>query len=271
MESPKKRILRLKSRNKLFPKSKVSTAPTKSLTTIAPMPAILNQPKQRNPLNMKSRKEDRTSLFAESAANIETSNIINFRRRNPSSSTKSASEALLALRNSALIFSERQKNSQKKRDETVSPFLNLPKSMDNTEISNVTNIRHILSSPNIKRKSNSDTECEKIEDPELSYPLPSKRPKRPKSADSQINVEDFLLAKEIKAKRNDYQAKIDKLKAQNDEIQAKSEDLKAKMVDFKAKAKILRNFWQCWNVHLVKSYPKMTSQDQMFMDAQMVI
>merc|ERR1712004_314805 len=83
-----------------------------------------------------------------------------------------------------------------------------------------------------KRPSKSDSESEKNEDPELSYPLPSKRPK---SADSKIRLEDFLTAKDFKAKRNDYQAQIDKLKAQNDEIEAKTEDLKAKMADFKSK------------------------------------
>merc|ERR1712223_2251640 len=128
----------------------------------------------------------------------------------------------------------------KKREDIVSPFLKLPKSLGNTEISNVTNISHIFSSPNVekseksqsksdilceKRQSQSDSECEKIKDPELSYPLPSKRPK---SADSKIRPEDFLKAKDFKAKRNDYQAQIDKLKAQNDEIEAKTEDLKSK-------------------------------------------
>jgi hypothetical protein len=242
MESPKKRILRRKSSKKVNIKSvkKVPTTPPNSPTNIAkvsPMPAILNQPKQRHPSNMNSDVEDRTSPFTESAANIETPNIIKIRRRNPSSSTKNASEALLALKNSALIFSESQKNSQKKRDETISPFLKLPYNK-NTEISTVANIGHIFSSPNVKRKSKSDTECEKVEDPELSYPSPSKRPK---SADSQIKIEDFLLAKDFKGKRNDYQAQIDKLKAKNDEIQAKSEDLKAKMVDFKAESEHFKN------------------------------
>merc|ERR1712066_627671 len=125
------------------------------------------------------------------------------------------------------IFSE----SQKKRDESACPFLKLPKFMGNTEISNVTNISHIFSSPNIKSKS-SETESEK-EDPELSYPSPSKKAK---SSDNQTKLDDFLMAKDLKAKRNDYQAQIDELKAKNDEIQAKSEDLQAKMVDFKVKS-----------------------------------
>jgi len=256
METPKKRVLRRKNSIKVKVKSakKVSTAPLKSPSNIAkvhPMPAILNLSKRRHPSSdMNSDVEDRISTClnrSEPATNIEMAKNNKIRRRNPSQSTKSASEALLALKDSARIFSQSQTNSLKKREDIVSPFLKLPKSLGNTEISNVTNISHIFSSPNVekseksqskldkkceKRQSQSDSECEKIEDPELSYPLPSKRPK---SADSKIRLEDFLTAKDFKAKRNDYQAQIDKLKAQNDEIEAKTEDLKAKMADFKSK------------------------------------
>jgi len=230
MESPKKRIRRRKSKKvttSITSTKKVGTAPIKSPTNIAkvpPMPAILSQPKRRHASNMNSDVEEKTSSLTDSEANFEMPSIIKFRRRNPSSSTKSASEALLALKTQAFIFSE----SQKKRDETVSPFIKLPKSLGNTEISNVTNISHIFSSPNIKSKS-SETESEK-EDPELSYPSPSKKAKH---SDNQAKLEEFLMAK---AKRNDYQAQIDELKAKNDEIQAKSEDLQAKMVDFKVKS-----------------------------------
>merc|ERR1712073_199973 len=124
---------------------------------------------------MNSDAEEKTSSLTESEANFGMPSVIKFRRRNPSSSTKSASEALLALKTQAFIFSE----SQKKRDESACPFLKLPKFMGNTEISNVTNISHIFSSPNVekseksqsksnieckKRQSQSDSECEKTED-----------------------------------------------------------------------------------------------------------
>jgi hypothetical protein len=198
---------------------------------------------------MNSEVEARNSTFTEPANDIEMANNNKIRRRNPSQSTKSASEALLALKDSARIFS----HSLKKREDVVSPFLKLPKSLGNTEISNVTNISHIFSSPNVekseksqsksdiqceKHQSKSDSECEKIEDPELSYPLPSKRPK---SADSKIRLEDFLTAKDFKAKRNDYQAQIDKLKALKHKIEAKTEDLKAKMADFKSESEHFKN------------------------------
>jgi len=234
MESPKKRIRRRKSKKvtttSITSAKEVSSAPIRSPKNIAkvpPMPAVLNQAKRRHPSNMNSEVEEKTSPHTESAANLEMPSVIKFRRRNPSSSTKSASEALLALKTQAFIFSE----SQKKRDESACPFLKLPKFMGNTEISNVTNISHIFSSPNIKSKS-SETESEK-EDPELSYPSPSKKAK---SSDNQTKLDNFLMAKDLKAKRNDYQAQIDELKAKNDEIQAKSEDLQAKMVDFKVKS-----------------------------------
>merc|ERR1712223_1798788 len=168
--------------------------------------------------------EGKTSPHPESTANIEMPSVIKFRRRNPSSSTKSASEALLALKTQAFIFNE----SQKKKDETACPFLELPKSMGNTEISNVTNISHIFSSPNTKSKS-SEAESEK-EDPELSYPSPSKKAK---SSDNQTKLEEFLIAKDLKAKRNDYQAQIDELQAKKVDFKVKSEDFKTKSEDFK--------------------------------------
>jgi len=242
METPKTRILRRKSSKskKVNTKSttKVSTAPVKSPTNIAkiaPMPIIMNPSKRRYPSD-EVLDEGRISPFTESAANSET---MEFRRRNPSSSTKSTCEALLQLKDSARIFKDSAKvfnESQKTQDEIVSPFLRLPKSVGNSEISNVSNISHIFSSPKLvdQAHSNSDTECAKIENRELSYPPPCKRPK---SADSQIKPEDFLtvkdFAKEIKSKRNDYQAQIDRLKAQNDEMQVRTKAFETKMDDFK--------------------------------------
>merc|ERR1719219_1720011 len=169
--------------------------------------------------------------------------VIKFRRRNPSSSTKSASEALLALKTQAFIFSE----SQKKRDQTACPFLKLPKSLGNTEISNVTNISHIFSSPNIKSKS-SETESEK-EDPELSYPSPSKKAK---SNDDQKKLEEFLMAKDLKAKMVDFKAK-------SEDFKIKSEDFKEllPMLECSSCKKLPKNdisrpsVYGCSNGHLV--------------------
>merc|ERR1712066_1190492 len=217
---------------------------------VPPMPAILNQPKRRHESIMNSEVEEKNSPHTESTADFEMPSVIKFRRRNPSSSTKSASEALLALKTQAFIFNE----SQKKKDETVSPFLKLPKSMGNTEISNVTNISHIFSSPNTKSKS-SEAESEK-EDPELSYPSPSKKAK---SSDNQTKLEEFLIAKDLKAKRNDYQAQIDELKAKSEDFKTKSEDFKEllAMLECSSCKKLPKNdisrpnVYGCSNGHLV--------------------
>merc|ERR1712173_272371 len=120
-----------------------------NIAKVHPMPAILNLSKRRHPSSDMNSTEDRISTClnrSEPATNIEMAKNNKIRRRNPSLSTKSASEALLALKDSARIFSQSQTNSLKKREDIVSPFLKLPKSLGNTEISNVTNISHIFSS-----------------------------------------------------------------------------------------------------------------------------
>merc|ERR1712173_517927 len=125
-ETPKKRVLRRKNSIKVKVKAakKVSSAPLKTPSNIAkvhPMPAILNLSKRRHPSsNMNSDVEDRISTClnrSEPATNIEMAKNNKIRRRNPSQSTKSASEALLALKDSARIFIQSQTNIFKKREE----------------------------------------------------------------------------------------------------------------------------------------------------------